>query len=236
MTRLDPILVVEGGNTRLKAGEWDGVSVTGTIRHPYPDTSELMNENVEALVADSEISTVAVTSVSPRWSEPLIEAFSRLRDISVVTIRSAHEVPMSIRYDSPDTLGPDRLLAAYAAHYICNSACVIIDAGTAITVDAVDDNGVFLGGYIFPGADLMADALDKATGLPGIDPASYRNNTGIGTDTDTCIGNAINQGIRAAVTSLVKRADSAAENIGLAGVASYVTKALSRKRVKVDWV
>ena len=184
MTRIDPILVVEGGNTRFKAGEWDGVSVTGTVRRPYPDTIERMNENVAALVADSGISTVAVTSVSPRWSEPLIAAFSRLRDISVVTIRSAHEVPMSIRYDSPDTLGPDRLLAAYAAHCICNSACVVIDAGTAVTVDAVDGNGVFLGGYIFPGADLMADALDKATGLPGIDPASYRNNHGIGKRVD----------------------------------------------------
>ena len=44
---------------------------------------------------------------------------------------------MPIRYDSPDTLGLDRLLAAYAAHCICKSACVIVDAGTAVTVDAV---------------------------------------------------------------------------------------------------
>jgi type III pantothenate kinase len=209
-----PILVIDGGNTRFKAGIWNGVSVSGTVREPYPDTVERLHDRIALLVGDLRVTTVAVTSVSPQWCDRLIEAVSQLPDIVVYAIRDAHQVPMPIRYDSPDTLGLDRLLAAYAAHCICNSACVIVDAGTAVTVDAVDDDGVFIGGYIFPGDGLMADALDSATGLPSIDPTAYRTNRGIGIDTDTCIGNAINQGLRAAVSSLVKYADNAAGNSG----------------------
>jgi len=73
--------------------------------------------------------------------------------------------------ENASTLGQDRALNAIAAYAISNSACIVIDAGTAITVDFIDGQGAFCGGCILPGVQLMADALHEHTAaLPKITP------------------------------------------------------------------
>jgi type III pantothenate kinase len=67
-------------------------------------------------------------------------------------------------YSVPDSLGIDRWLAALAAWRLSSGACLIVDAGSAITIDAIDDNGVYLGGYIIPGWSMMHKSLVRGTG------------------------------------------------------------------------
>jgi type III pantothenate kinase len=67
-------------------------------------------------------------------------------------------------YRDPRQLGVDRWLAVVAAFARVHGAACVVDAGTALTVDAVDDTGLHLGGYIVPGLDLMQRALTSSTG------------------------------------------------------------------------
>ncbi|MEE9446595.1 MAG: type III pantothenate kinase [Arenicellales bacterium] len=69
-------------------------------------------------------------------------------------------------YDIPEQLGVDRWAAMLAAHAASpHQACTVIDAGTAITVDTLDQQGVHRGGIIMPGISTMLASLDKGTGL-----------------------------------------------------------------------
>lgn len=67
-------------------------------------------------------------------------------------------------YEDPQKLGVDRWLAIVGARKYVETACVVVDAGTAITVDCVDRNGVHLGGYIIPGLKMMVNSLVGGTG------------------------------------------------------------------------
>jgi type III pantothenate kinase len=76
-----------------------------------------------------------------------------------------HDVPLVIDLDAPDRLGIDRVLAAHAANHVRDPrrAAVVVDMGTAITIDLVAADGSFVGGAILPGMDLAARALAEHT-------------------------------------------------------------------------
>lgn len=67
-----------------------------------------------------------------------------------------------LNYESPQTLGLDRFLACLGAFKESQSAVIVIDAGTALTVDLMDENGVFQGGTISPGLKLWEQSLQTA--------------------------------------------------------------------------
>ena len=80
---------------------------------------------------------------------------------------------LDINYDDPDHVGVDRLAAAAAARRLApeGRAAIVADAGTAVTIDAIDANGTFLGGAIAPGLRLGLKALNSGTSLlPEIEP------------------------------------------------------------------
>ena len=85
-------------------------------------------------------------------------------------------LPMPTELATPQSVGADRLCAAVAAYDRLGTACVVADFGTAITIDCVSDEGVFLGGAILPGLGMAAAALHERTaGLPQVDvgPADW---------------------------------------------------------------
>jgi pantothenate kinase type III len=78
-----------------------------------------------------------------------------------------HAIPMRHPYRAPAAPGADRLVAALAAHRRAGGPCVVVDAGTAVTVDVVDADGAFLGGSIGPGFAALAESLRaRAPALP----------------------------------------------------------------------
>lgn len=93
-------------------------------------------------------------------------------------------------YTEPHRLGVDRWLGIVAAYQRIGGAVVVVQAGTALTVDAVADNGSHLGGYIAPGAALMLESLMAGTGgvrAPGLAMDSLAP----GCDTSTAVGHGI---------------------------------------------
>lgn len=67
-------------------------------------------------------------------------------------------------YSDHSRLGSDRWAALIAAWHIVRGACLVVNSGTATTVDALSDNGAFIGGLILPGMELMQRSLRNATG------------------------------------------------------------------------
>jgi len=80
-------------------------------------------------------------------------------------------VPIATNVDHPERVGTDRLLLALGARALAGPPCVVVSAGTAITVDLVDPDGAFAGGAIAPGFGLAAAALHERTALlPLVEP------------------------------------------------------------------
>ena len=72
---------------------------------------------------------------------------------------------MAVLTDQPDRVGVDRLVNALAAFERTKSWTIVVDAGTAITVDVINDHGAFMGGIIAPGMGISSKALHHYTAL-----------------------------------------------------------------------
>ena len=109
---------------------------------------------------------------------------------------------MNHALDDASTLGQDRILCAFAAYKRAQQACVVIDAGTAITVDFVDGEGTFQGGAIAPGLAMMLDAMHSHTAsLPKLEFAPCDESRGaFGKDT----AHAMMLGVTAAAAGMVR--------------------------------
>jgi type III pantothenate kinase len=85
--------------------------------------------------------------------------------VTAPTILSASDLPLVVRLDQPERVGIDRLLGAVAVNRLRNRdrAAVVIDLGSAITVDSIDVDGAFLGGAILPGIGMSARAMYRQT-------------------------------------------------------------------------
>ena len=143
-------------------------------------------------------------SVNPTALKALEAAASESLSQDVLVIGRDLPLPIQTDLPRPESTGVDRLCAAVAAYDRLGTACVVADFGTAITIDCVNDEGVFLGGAILPGLALAAKALASNTAqLPAVD---LDGPTGVfGKDTDEAIRLGILQGARGALREFVER-------------------------------
>ncbi|MCX5632825.1 MAG: type III pantothenate kinase [Phycisphaerae bacterium] len=115
---------------------------------------------------------IVVGSVKPDWTEKVREIAKKELDEKILEIGVGKDVPlpMKLNVDEPGQVGVDRVLCAFAAYSVVEDAVIVADFGTAVTIDLVSAEGVFLGGTILPGFDISADALHRQTAaLPKID-------------------------------------------------------------------
>ena len=109
-------------------------------------------------------------------------------------------------YRTPRNMGVDRWVAMVGAWAELGRACLVVDAGTAVTLDAIDDKGVHLGGQILPGVNLMAAALANETSdIPPTKSAKPGRFEGLGIFANTT-SSAVASGSENAVTGAVERA------------------------------
>lgn len=108
-----------------------------------------------------------IASVNPPALHQLLDRLARTRSRDRIQVLSHRDFPMSINVDFPDRVGLDRLAAAAAAGVLkrLDAGAIVIDAGTATTVDAVSRSGDFLGGAILASAGLMLKSLGAHTRL-----------------------------------------------------------------------
>lgn len=151
-------LAVDIGNTRMKWALFDGDRrVAADVVARDPDGGCDLRPRWEALGVDVERALVCATG---RLELERLKLGTE--DVEVLSCKT--RMPVTLDYATPETLGPDRMAAACGARALCEGrGCVIVDAGTCITVDYLDADGVFRGGAILPGIEMKLRALHTFT-------------------------------------------------------------------------
>src|SRR5215475_10891325 len=148
---MNPAVVVDVGNSRIKWGRCAENRVAEMASLPHDEESAWQRQLDAWQIAPG--STWAVSGVQPQVRTRLVEWLERL-GAKVIVLESFHQllIPV-IAVEHPEKVGLDRLLNSVAVNSVRapDNAAIIIDAGTAVTVDYVDAAGAFLGGAILPG-------------------------------------------------------------------------------------
>lgn len=153
-------LTIDIGNSNTKIGLFSGDDLVKTANE---NSAEEVLEIISDWQSETPIIRIGLSSVVPQQTDFLLSRINQLSGAPVFHVNSNVNLPLQIGHTPAETLGPDRLAAAcYAAHKT-SGAHVIIDAGTAITIDAVSENKTFLGGVIMPGPAIANLALTNFT-------------------------------------------------------------------------
>ena len=172
------ILAVDAGNTRIKWGAhvhggWQANGACATSEAiglaGCWDTLAPPDRVIVSNVAGDHVRSAIVAATARFGHTP-----------SFIESRAA-QCGVRSSYEQPDQLGCDRWAALVAAHRLYPGASLVVNAGTAMTVDALTDDGLFLGGIIVPGLDLMRRALDAHTAALRLQAGEVRffpSNTG----------------------------------------------------------
>ena len=199
-------LLLDVGNTRLKWGVLDGGEIhrTGHIamRRVRDEGLGVLTSRLPRGADTVYVSNVAGATFATRLSG-VIGAHC---GCDVHFARSERQ-GCGIRsgYRHPRRLGVDRWVAMIGAWAELGSACIVVDAGTAVTIDAIDDDGQHLGGQILPGVRLMLDALAASTSdIPAVG-RQLSATTGLDMFGDTT-GKAVRHGAWNAVAGAIDRA------------------------------
>ena len=195
-------LLLDIGNTRVKAAVLEG----GALRHlgSVAYRAEGVADALEALAPPSVGRAVAVVVAGPGVLGDL-RSWAEARGVLVRQVTPSREAGgVRCAYPRPERLGADRWAAVVGARAVTGQACLVVDAGSAITVDALDADGRHLGGFIIPGLALMAASLHRATGDLEAFSAASAPGRGAGFPTDT--RPAIEEGALLAAVGLVREA------------------------------
>jgi type III pantothenate kinase len=113
---------------------------------------------------------IVASSVKPEWTKEIQKIAKEALDEKVYLVGKEVPLPMTLWVDEPDMVGTDRVVSAAAAYAVVEGAVVVADFGTAVTIDLVDEQGIFQGGVICPGFEMSAEALEKHTAqLPRVE-------------------------------------------------------------------
>ncbi len=160
----DSLIVVDIGNTRIKWGRCAGGVVAEVASLPASD-AEAWSRQWEAWSLHDKTPWVIAGVNPPRCRE--FTAWLRERNAPCKALESFRDLPLTVALPAPEGIGIDRLLDTVAANARrrVDGGAIIVDAGSAVTVDYVDEAGEFRGGVIFPGFGLMAKSLHDFTAL-----------------------------------------------------------------------
>lgn len=191
-------LVVDVGNTRVKLG----VFHHDNLVESYNVTHDALATIVDRIYDRYDIDLGIISSVSDLNSEAneVIESKKNFYQFS-----SNSKVPFKNTYKTPRTLGLDRLaLMAAAYHAYPDKNCLVIDAGTCITYDFLDSQGIYCGGSISPGLEMRFKALSYFTAkLPLLQPEKIDDF--IGNDTNSSIQTGVVNGVISEIEDKIQR-------------------------------
>jgi len=182
-------LVIDIGNTRTKFSVLNRGEIIITV-----PVDEFKPEHIDVLKREhSELNKVILCSTK-NYPEALKVALQNNFQ-QFVELDANTPLPVENCYETKDTLGKDRIAAAVgAADLYADSNLLIIDAGTAITYDFVNEKKQYLGGNISPGIDMRFKALHQFTGkLPLVE--KKESNQLYGTTTENAIRTGVQNGV-----------------------------------------
>ena len=204
------LLVIDIGNTsimfgvyhdqqlqekfNIKSSKLSTIDELGVSIHQYMSLFKLRKENFEAVV---------IASVVPILTDTIEKAIIKYLQIPIYVI--GKDLKIDIDYSSyKSQAGIDRLVNISGGVYKYGNALIIIDIGTALTIDVADNKGAFIGGVIFPGIHSLNQALSSNTAkLPFTDLKKIEHI--IGTSTEECIQGGVYFGYIYAIDGIIEK-------------------------------
>ena len=187
-------LIIDVGNTRVKSAVFNNDEI---IHYELLSIDNLVKKNIE-IIEKFKCQEAIISSVSLLKKDQIIKIKEKIK---LIVLNANTKIPFKNNYKTPKTLGVDRLaLAAAAVSKFPKKNVLIIDAGTCITYDFIDEKSNYLGGAISPGITMRYKSLNFYTNrLPLLKP-KFENK---------CLGNntisSINIGV---VTGVINEIDS----------------------------
>ena len=202
------LLAIDIGNTNVTIGLLRGGRLVATRRaatdaRATADELELLLDGLLRLddASFGDVEAIACASVVPALTAH-VEAVAARRE-RPLTVAAAGIVPLAVRVDRPGEVGADRLVNALAAARLYGTPAVVVDFGTATTLDCVATDGAYVGGAIAPGLELGLEALAARTAkLPRIELRAP--DRAIGRDTVSAMQSGTIFGYQALATGLLR--------------------------------
>lgn len=153
-------LFVDVGNSSIKTGYLSKGKWSVATHATVDSASYLINNHAYPL------KKIIVSSVRENLKDAL---FKEIETHLVQELKVSQVQPGQLDYQTPETLGIDRFLACLGASRYSNASTLVIDAGTACTIDFMDEHGVYKGGVIVPGlGSVMKIFKEHAPALPEV--------------------------------------------------------------------
>ena len=166
------IIAVDIGNTNitialyLKGEEQFIKSIPGKSRAELTECIKSAWQKIPIARSSKEKKrngVIVASSVKAAWTKLIEGIVKQTLGEKILLIGKNIPLPMKLDVDEPGEVGTDRVISAAAAYAVVEDAVVVADFGTAVTIDLVDEKGIFLGGVICPGLEIGARALKENT-------------------------------------------------------------------------
>ena len=215
-------LVVDIGNNFFKVGIFENSNLVFS----FFDKNDKIDVEIEKIILNyRKITSALISNVS---SIKINDILNKL-NIKIYELDSTFIFPFKLNYKTPESLGNDRLaLAAAATILFPNSNNLVIDAGTCITIDFIDNNNHFIGGSISPGVKMRYDSLNHYTAnLPLLKNENSFNYPGDSTNASIHAG--IIGGVSNEINGFIKQINSRNDKVNViltGGDAKILSKTL----------
>ena len=215
-------LVVDIGNNFFKLGVFEN----SNLIFSFSDKNDRIDIEIEKIIGKyREITSALISNVSSLNISEILNRFN----IKTYELDSTFIFPFKLNYKTPESLGNDRLaLAAAATILYPNSNNLVIDAGTCITIDFIDNNNYFMGGSISPGVKMRYDSLNHYTAnLPLLKNENSFNYPGDSTNASIHAG--IIGGVSNEINGFIKQINSRNDKVNViltGGDAKILSKTL----------
>lgn len=227
------LLAVNVGNTQTHIGMFAGSELSvqwrvSTYQRRTSDELALVLEQfleLEGFSFSRQVTGVAISSVVPTLTAAFREMVPRYFHFEPVIVEPGTRTGMPILVDNPKEVGADRIANAVGAHDLVGGPAIVVDFGTATTIDAVNEKGEFLGGAIVPGVEISANALwTVAAQIQKVE--MFEPSTVIGKSTANAVRSGVVLGAAAMVDGMIdrmmKELESDAPVVGTGGLAPLV--------------
>ena len=233
------LLAIDIGNTNLVVGCFEGDTLAFKMRiaTDYTRTSDQYGVEIKNMleafgVNREDISDCIISSVVPQVFHSVRTGVVKVIGKQPMVVGPGLKTGLNIHVDIPSQVGSDRIVAAVTALAEYEAPLVLIDMGTATTIEVVEPDNVYMGGMIFPGVMVSLDSLtSRAAQLPGISLDKPKNI--IGKNTVDCMRSGMMYGTAAMLDGVI---DRIAEELGhsstivaTGGMAQFITPLCKHK-------
>ena len=158
-------LAIDAGNSRVKWGWHDGRRWTSLATVSLIEFAAANHDINPFAATHADPEKIIISNVAGDAAHQLIVNWTSIFDAEPLWLHGESErCGVRSAYEHPEQLGPDRWAALIAARGLHDGACLVINSGTATTIDVLSAEGVFEGGLILPGVELMRFVLHEHTG------------------------------------------------------------------------